>query len=177
MAPKGVHDSTMRRKLGQDHKRELDQKHKWALGKASPKSGRDKDVPATAKIPHANFYRMARKEVDFGRNKVARMEALSRKHESRLESDNSISDSSAEEEIRESSAAPEPDAGITYSYDAAHGPSQGGQILSMALAKAVEQYETRATEKLVMEEYEVVGSEKEDISTGYTAEDGDFELI
>lgn len=102
---------------------------------------------------------------------------MSRKHESRLENDNSISDSSAEEEVRESSAAPEPDAGITYSYDAAHGPNQGGQILSMALAKAVERYETQATEKLVMEEYEVVGNEKEDASTGYAADDGDFELI
>ena len=105
------------------------------------------------------------------------METMSRKHDSRFENDTSISDSSAEEEVRESSAAPEPDAGITYSYDAAHGPNQAGQILSMALAKAVERYETQATEKLVLEEYEVVGNEKEDVSTGYLADDGDFELI
>ncbi|KAI4231437.1 MAG: hypothetical protein LQ349_005614 [Xanthoria aureola] len=167
MAPKGFHDPTMRRKLGQDHKRELDQKHKWARGEASPTRGCDKKTPAKA-APRQN---------ETGRNKMARMETLSRKHESRLETDTSISDSSAEEEVRESSAAPEPDAGITYSYDAAHGPNQGGQILSMALAKAVERYETQATEKLVMEEYEVVGMEKEDASTGYAADDGDFELI
>ncbi|KAL8755546.1 MAG: hypothetical protein Q9199_003563 [Rusavskia elegans] len=175
MAPKGFHDSTMRRKLGQDHKRELDQKYKWARGEASPTRGCDKKMPA--KAPPATYYRQARRENESGKNKLARMETISRKHESRLENDNSISDSSAEEEVRESSAAPEPDAGITYSYDAAHGPNQGGQILSMALAKAVERYETQATEKLVMEEYEVVGNEKEDASAGYAADDGDFELI
>ena len=49
MAPKGVHDYTMRRKLEQDHKRELDQKHKWALGEASPTRGCGKKTPA--KIP------------------------------------------------------------------------------------------------------------------------------
>ncbi|KAL8862328.1 MAG: hypothetical protein Q9178_001337 [Gyalolechia marmorata] len=170
MAPKGVHDYTMRRKLEQDHKRELDQKHKWALGEASPTRGREKKIPA--KFPEA-----AKRDIEFGKKKSAKMETMCRKHESHLENDNSVSDSSAEEDVRESSAAPEPDAGITYSYDAAHGPNQGGQILSMALAKAVEKYETQATEKLVMEEYEVVGNEKDDGSTGYAADDGDFELI
>ncbi|KAL8845837.1 MAG: hypothetical protein Q9221_009025 [Calogaya cf. arnoldii] len=175
MAPKGLQDSTMRRKLGQDHKRELDQKHKWARGEASPTRGCEKKIPA--KAPPANFYRLVRRQNESGKSKLARMETMSRKHDSRFENDTSISDSSAEEEVRESSAAPEPDAGITYSYDAAHGPNQGGQILSMALAKAVERYETQATEKLVLEEYEVVGNEKEDVSTGYLADDGDFELI
>ncbi|KAL8729959.1 MAG: hypothetical protein Q9166_004404 [cf. Caloplaca sp. 2 TL-2023] len=175
MAPKGVHDHAMRRKLEQDHKRELDQKHKWALGEVSPTRGRDKRVPA--KAPRSAFARMMRREAEFSKNKLARMDSVSRKHDSGFDLDNAISDSSAEEEVRESNAAPEPDVGITYSFDAAHGPNQGGQILSMALAKAVEKYETQATEKLIMEEYEVVGKEKDDAYTGYAAEDGDFELI
>lgn len=105
------------------------------------------------------------------------MEKLSRKNDGRYNDDNPISDSSTEEDVREASAAPEPDAGITYSYDAAHGPHKGGQILSMALAKAVEKYETQATEKLIMTEYEVVAKEKEEASTGYAADDSDFEMV
>jgi hypothetical protein len=86
------------------------------------------------------------------------------------------SDSSADEDIREASAAPEPDADITYSYDAQRGPGRGSQILSMALAQAVEKFETKETEKLIKNEYEVVGKESEQ-ADGYTADDDDFELI
>ncbi|KAI9681518.1 MAG: hypothetical protein M1817_002802 [Caeruleum heppii] len=51
---------------------------------------------------------------------------------------------------------PAPDADITYSYDAPRGPGQGSQILGLALAKAVERFEGKETEKLVKEEWEVV---------------------
>ncbi|KAL9013204.1 MAG: hypothetical protein Q9173_002080 [Seirophora scorigena] len=105
------------------------------------------------------------------------MEKLSCRTDNRYIDDNPVSDSSTEEDIQEASAAPEPDANITYSYDAAQGPHKGGQILSMALAKAVEKYETQATEKLIMIEYEVIDKEKRDASTGYAADDSDFELI
>ena len=40
----------------------------------------------------------------------------------------------------------------------------------------MESFETKATERLVKEEYEVVGNEKEDKS-GYAVEDDDFELV
>lgn len=131
---------------------------------------------ANHRVP-ASFARALSREVQFHRNKAAQTEKFSRKQEFRLDSDNPVSDSSTEEDVREASAAPEPDAGITYSFDAVHGPNSGGQILSMALAKAVEKYETQATEKLVMAEYEVVGNEKEETGTGYAADDSDFELI
>lgn len=91
--------------------------------------------------------------------------------------DNPASDSSIDEDIREASAAPEPDASITYSFDATQGPHKEGQILSMALAKAVEKYETQATEKLIMMEYEIVDQEMKEASTGYAADESDFELI
>ena len=98
---------------------------------------------------------------------------LPRKHGAEYD----ISDSSAEEDVREASAAPEPDAEILYSFDAPRGPAEGGHILSMALAKAVEQFETKETEKLVKNEYEVVGKEKEDSHDGYVADEDDFQLI
>ena len=94
-----------------------------------------------------------------------------------FDTENSASDTSAEEDVREASAAPEPDAGYTYSYDAPKGPGKGSQILGLAIAKAVEKYETKATEKLVNEEYEVVAKENEDERTGYGANEDGFELI
>ena len=102
---------------------------------------------------------------------------IARKHNSRFNHNTSTPNSSAEEDIAESSAAPEPDAGISYSFDAPTGPTEGGQILSMALTKAVEKFEIKATEKLIREEYEVVGKEKDDSYDGFEADVDDFELV
>lgn len=88
----------------------------------------------------------------------------------------SDSDSSLDDCFQHASTVPEPDAGISYSFDAPRGPQQGSQILSMALAKAVEKFEVKATEKLVKDEYEVVGMEKEDPDDCVACED-DFELV
>jgi len=65
-------------------------------------------------------------------------------------------DSSADEDFVEPSVAPDPDAGVTYSYDEPRGANHGSQILSLALAKAVERYESTVTDKLVKDEYEVL---------------------
>ena len=86
------------------------------------------------------------------------------------------SDSSSAEDVQEPSAAPEPDAGITYSFDAARGPTPRGEILSMAINKAVERFETKETEKLVKNEYDVVAKEEDEAQGGYIADD-DFELV
>ena len=86
------------------------------------------------------------------------------------------SDSSSAEDVQEPSAAPEPDAGITYSFDAARGPTPRGEILSMAINKAVERFETKETEKLVKNEYDVVAKEDDEAQGGYVADD-DFELV
>ena len=114
----------------------------------------------------------SRREVEFQQNKAAQVAKICRK----FDNDTCTSDSSTEEDVKDASAAPEPDIGYTYSYDAPRGPGRGSQILGIALAKAIEKFETNATEKLVKEEYEVVGNEKEDIHTGYAADD-DFELV
>ena len=109
-------------------------------------------------------------------NKLARMAKSARRHEMRYESSNGPSDSSADEDVVEASAAPEPDADITYSFDAARGPRKGSQVLGVALAKAVEKFETKQTEKLVSEEYDVVDGKEEDVHAGHVADDG-FEMI
>ncbi|KAI9820354.1 MAG: hypothetical protein M1827_005976 [Pycnora praestabilis] len=97
-------------------------------------------------------------------------------------------DSSADEDVTEASAAPAPDAEITYSYDARGGPGKGSQILGMALAKAVEKFEVKETERLVDEEYEVLGEDGEPVARGKAkkgkgkaeieeGDDEDFELV
>ena len=87
---------------------------------------------------------------------------------------------SSESSANEESAAPEPDAGITYSFDAAHGPIAGSDILSLAVNKAVERFENKATEKLIKDEYDVVVPEDDHVferNAGYAADDEDFEFI
>lgn len=89
--------------------------------------------------------------------------------------DISTSDSSAGEDVEEGSEAPEPDAGISYSFDASRGPIEGRTILRMAFAEAVEKFETKELEKLVKDEYEVIVKEQDRFhNTEYT---DDFELI
>ncbi|KAL8937792.1 MAG: hypothetical protein Q9216_004251 [Gyalolechia sp. 2 TL-2023] len=175
MAPKGIHDEIMRGKLQQDRKRELDHKHKWSSGEAACTPGRNKKQPA--KPPRSSVARAGSREVEFHRSKTVQMEKLSRKNDSRYENNTPLSDSCSEDDVREASAAPEPDADITYSFDVPYGPGKGGQILTMALAQAVKKYETQATERLIMAEYEVVGKEPEDVCPSYGADDDDFELI
>ena len=96
-------------------------------------------------------------------------------HELRLDRDNKMasrndildethahnSDSSEIDEPIEPCAAP--DAEIAYSFDADRGPSHGSTVLSSALAQAVERFETKATEKLVKDEYEVLPLDPEEM--------------
>ncbi|KAJ4305422.1 hypothetical protein N0V90_000953 [Kalmusia sp. IMI 367209] len=93
-------------------------------------------------------------------------------------------DSSADEEVDHPSAAPVPDAGVAYSFDAERGPSHGSQILGLALAKAIERYEVRETDKLIQNEYEVLRLDEEALSPapkaarkGVAPEDEDYEFI
>ena len=180
-------------KLEQDHKRELDNKHKWAMGEAYVTRGQlnrrpnkiDPGYVRTYTTPTRNeltamcnrFQRLHRREIEFQQNKAAKVMKISRKNVSGLDDDINTSDSSAEEDVKEASAAPEPDAGITYSFDAPQGPGKGSQILSLAIAKAVEKYEVKVTEKLVKDEYEIVGKEHEVANAGYIADEDDFELL
>ena len=88
------------------------------------------------------------------------------------------SDSSADEEVHDESTAPVPpaDAEVMYSYDKQTGPGKGSEILSLAISKAVERFETKQTEKLV-KEYEFVDGKENDTDGGYFADEDDFEII
>jgi hypothetical protein len=94
-----------------------------------------------------------------------------------LKADELLTSDSSTDEDKELLGVPDPEAEITYSFDAYRGPVPGGEILSMAINKAVERFETKETEKLVKTEYDVLGlKDYEDVDHGYTADD-DFELI
>ncbi|KAK4697786.1 hypothetical protein P7C71_g359, partial [Lecanoromycetidae sp. Uapishka_2] len=175
MSEGSLKDLATERKLEQDHKRELDHKHKWALGEGPITPGHMCKRPA--KPFNTGYSRAVRREVEFQENRAVKYAKVSRKRDPVFDTENSASDTSAEEDVKEASAAPEPDAGYTYSFDAPRGPAKGSQILGMAIAKAVEKFETKATEKLVNEEYEVVPKEREEEHTGYAADEDDFELI
>ncbi|KAL9130229.1 MAG: hypothetical protein Q9217_001522 [Psora testacea] len=175
MADGGLNHFTDQHKLDQDRVRERNQKHKWALGEAAPTHGHLNRRPV--KPITSTLHRAVRRNVEFPQNRAAHIARISRKHESRVDTDTSVSDSSAEEDVNDASAAPQPDAGYTYSYDAATGPSKGSQVLGQAIAKAVEKFEIKATEKLVKDEYEVVGKDKDDFHAGYHADEDGYELI
>ena len=73
--------------------------------------------------------------------------------------------SNANSDYDDGTPSPPADAAITYSFDAARGPSHGSQILNTALAKAVEKFEERETVKLVKDEYDVLDAEGETVVT------------
>ena len=102
------------------------------------------------------------------------MGRIGHKHRPFVNTDASITDQETEDP--DASTIEAPDAAYTYSYDRPTGASKGSQILGQALAKAVETYETKATEKLVKDEYELVKHE-EDENTGSSTGEDDFELV
>jgi hypothetical protein len=148
-----------------DYKRESESKAKWARGEAwGP--GRAKEAhgaPSRAKPRYVNvitprmsgancMLRFPRTNQELG-IKNAKM---AQRHDI-IDTRVAHSDSSGDEMPDESSVAPEPDADITYSFDEPKGPTHGSTVLSTALAKAVERFENTETEKLVKNEYEVLG--------------------
>ncbi|CAO2658259.1 Nn.00g059820.m01.CDS01 [Neocucurbitaria sp. VM-36] len=90
-------------------------------------------------------------------------------------------DSSADEDVEHPSDAP--DAEIAYSYDATRGPSHGSQILNHALDKAIERFETKETDKLIKNEYEVLDIDAEDtlsprpMRRAVAPEDEEYEFV
>lgn len=155
-------------KLDQDYKREVDQRRKYALGV--------EDTGSRLKPVHPRGNRVDRVYNAKENHKAG----LNKKRPAFEDSDAVTSDSSAEEDVQEASVAPVPDADVAYSFDASHGPSQGSGILTMAINKAMERYENKATEKLVKTEYEIIRKEKEAETVhnqGYAADEDDYELV
>ncbi|KAF2281561.1 uncharacterized protein EI97DRAFT_447497 [Westerdykella ornata] len=153
-----------------EHRRDKERKVKWAYGTSFGPGRRAED----------------------NRPRPARIDPVWRKHNGLPKGEQKVravlnndihtasGESSADEDIEEPSAAPAPDAEITYSYDAERGPSHGSQVLGLALAKAIERYEVRQTDKLIKEEYEVLDATSEALAGPRTVkrpEDEDYEFV
>ena len=91
--------------------------------------------------------------------------------------DPDASASDDEVDVQDAFKGTAPEAAYTYSYDCPNGASKGSQILGQAVAKAVEVYETKKTEKLLKDEYEIVENDNEEASAGSSVEEEDFELL
>jgi len=148
--------------------RDKDHRVKWAHGEAFGPGRRNELHPRPAKVIST-----PKTHSGFNKARTAVMNDIA----------SASGDSSADEDVDEPSAAPAPDAEITYSYDAERGPSHGSQVLGMALAQAIERFEVRQTDKLIKEEYEVL-----DVNDAFSSapkagrkavptEDDDYEFI
>ncbi|KAF1814686.1 hypothetical protein P152DRAFT_392316 [Eremomyces bilateralis CBS 781.70] len=142
-----------------DSKRDHDHKSKWAHGKVTGR-GQGPNAHGRPMTIHRNegvirSHRLAKTAL----KQDVRDEGVA--HHS-VPVGASPSGSSSDEhakEVIEPSAAPEPDAEITYSFDAAKGPGHGSQLLSMAVEQAVERFENEETEKIVRTEYDLLEAE------------------
>lgn len=131
-------------------------------------------LPRNPTVPliFSSEYNLKRRETKGAVASLAHGARITRKHDmlegntAVASSDDSSSSSSDHDD------APAPDAGVMYSFDASKGPTQGSQILNVALAKAVERFEEKETAKLVRNEYEVVDSEGESIGLTPVKEKG-----
>jgi len=164
------HDHGDLRSDAKPYNRDKTHKAKWALG-ALEKSGN----PAKSRPIHP----MKTPRTVLGHVNRLR-DAVKHKDETAYDP----SDSSADEDVEAASTAPVPDAEITYSFDAPRGPSHGSQILATALDQAVERFETRQTEKLIKEEYEVLdvdgepaGAASKAVRKATAPEEEDYEFV
>ena len=156
------------------YNRDKEHKAKWALGETLGGYGQNPNPNKPRPIHPMKTPRSVMGHVNRLRDSV--------KHKDETSYD--PSDSSADEDVEAASAAPVPDADITYSFDAPRGPSHGSQILGHALDQAVERFETRVTEKLIKEEYEVLDTNGEPAGASPKAarkaaapEDEDFVVV
>ncbi|KAF2712365.1 hypothetical protein K504DRAFT_464459 [Pleomassaria siparia CBS 279.74] len=157
------------RAAGKEYTRDKTHRVKWAHGQefSSGRCAEDHPRPVRIVSPPKSTQSGLNKARTVVKNDIAAASA----------------DSSADEDIDEPSAAPAPDAEITYSYDAERGPSHGSQILGQALAQAIERFEVRQTDKLIKEEYEVLDFHEVTLPASravkktVAAEDEDYEFI
>ncbi|KAF7161033.1 hypothetical protein CNMCM5623_006710 [Aspergillus felis] len=179
MASETVVNSDLRR-AGTEAKRQHDRKAKWAYG------GRSALPHGNLKAPFLPITRPAKplfrnppaikRWHQQNLNHVARDSRVSLHYDIQEILDNGTSDSSSGEEVEEPVAIEKSPEVMIVDEDEILNPYEvsGQTILSEAVNKAVEKFETKETEKLV-KEYEIVSRESE-MGTGYLADD-DFELV
>ncbi|KAF4306785.1 hypothetical protein GTA08_BOTSDO05164 [Botryosphaeria dothidea] len=150
MASEQTYSTSDLRANAVDYQRDHEQKAKWANGPAwgpgRPLNSNPRPYRISSKVAAAHRRDKAKQVAHAARTRKQEI----------LPIEQYTSGESTDEEPVEPSAAPEPDAEITYSYDAAKGPSHGSQILNQALLQAIERFEDRKTHELVNEEYEVL---------------------
>jgi len=171
-------------KLIRDAKRSADHKHKWKLGDKSATVG-GKPRPLNSPVMCNDKLRWPPSRPSPYQDKtvgttvrklpavVVDNEVIASSHDPAL-APYSTSSSSAES-VPHASLAPEPDAGVAYSFDAVRDPSDGTGILGQAMSKAVARFEDQRTTRLVKDEYDVVKCDEDDDVEGEMAED--FELV
>jgi len=165
------------RSTAQDYKRDAARKHKWALG-AVESSGHVDNKVVRPQRPRETLFNSERRFANESmrhRSQGAKGEKFARKQDM-LEgnalsgcddvdsSSSASSDAGGPAIASERAAVSGPDGecdGIMYSFDAPRAPSEGSQILNVALAKAVERFEERETVKLVSAEYDVLDTSGE----------------
>lgn len=110
-------------------------------------------------------YNLKRRETKSAVASLAHGARMARKHDVLEGTDTSANEESSSagsgSDFDDGTPSPAPDAGVMYSFDANSGPSQGSQILTAAMAKAVERFEEKETARLVSTEYDVLDSEGE----------------
>jgi len=129
------------RSEAKEFNRDKNSRAKWAHGQSYGPGRREEDgKPRPAKIvPHVKWTYPGAMKTRTAMNKDMAHAGY---------------DSSTDEEVEHPSIAP--DAEIAYSFDAARGPSHGSQILGHALDQAIQRFETKETDKLIKNEYEVL---------------------
>ncbi|GIK07752.1 hypothetical protein Aspvir_003419 [Aspergillus viridinutans] len=179
MASETVANNDLRR-AGTEAKRQHDRKAKWAYGGrcALPRGNLAAPVlpitrPAKPLLRHPPAIKRWNQH---NLNQLARDSRISLHHDIQEILDNGTSDSSSGEEVEEPVAVEKSPEVMIVDEDETLDPYDvsGQTILSDAVNKAVEKFETKETEKLV-KEYEIVSHESE-MGTGHPADD-DFELV
>ncbi|EEH21453.1 hypothetical protein PABG_03669 [Paracoccidioides brasiliensis Pb03] len=178
------------RRSATEAKRVHDHKAKWALG---IRPNTHIWMTGTVKIPGTTRVRPNRPESHVGKGsvKINRIQMQSFVDEKAAEKmshfryivgqflneEHHNSDSSADHDVLEPNEAAD-DPNVFYSFDARTGPIQGTDVLGDALTHALKKFEAQETEKLVRE-YEFVGVQEASPhrDDGFSADDGDFELI
>ncbi|EAW13496.1 uncharacterized protein ACLA_055440 [Aspergillus clavatus NRRL 1] len=168
------------RRAGTEAKRQHDRKAKWAHGGRSALPRQNLVTPflpltRPAKPAHRHIPVLKRAN-QHNINQLARYSQMALRHDIREILDSGPSDSSSGEEVEGPTVVETHPAIVQDEQDDLLYPFEvsAQTILSDAVNKAVEKFETKETEKLVRE-YEIVVHESE-MGGGYLADD-DFELI
>ncbi|KAF2663760.1 hypothetical protein BT63DRAFT_460883 [Microthyrium microscopicum] len=158
------------RSNSKDYKRAADRQHKWEHGEIMSKGRSVPRKPEPKPLNRKNAKGQSAKGLVRPAIVADRQEALT--------------DSSSDEVEEQTTPAVAPDADVHYSFDAKRGPSHGSQVLSAALEAAVDRFESKETDKLVRDEYEVLDSEGEAMMTNAgkkgkfaTAEEEEYEFV